>query len=348
MTYPITWVKNTSGGTDTWVGQELADVEYYQIQDHERVQWSNDDKVLNDIASTNLTVCLDNSGTTDLSGTATQINQLKNSTIEISNLPKTASTSVTNAVEVVIHKPDVVSTELVTHDWTKKKTWYNKSVQVVDEILSDSGDGLTFNSANTFWIDLYHGNVYDEDTIMAATSNLYKVEIQIDDVLQDFEDGYTIDFDTGNVVFGSSQSGNVIKATYSYATTSEWVLKPNAGKTIIIEHSEIQFSVNSVLHSPIQFEIWAYDPNDPPNKIMYTAKKYKNGKDLIGTANQGQGYIPAFDNLSQNILVFPWNYVGVIPVNYSQGTELRVRIMDDQPYVGEYATGTFYISVKDE
>lgn len=78
MSLNICWAKNTSGADKTWVGQLISNSAYYQIQDGERHLWQNDDTVLSDISSGNLTVAKDDSGTNDISGVSDQLNWLKN------------------------------------------------------------------------------------------------------------------------------------------------------------------------------------------------------------------------------------------------------------------------------
>lgn len=60
------WIKNNTGSTGTWVGQELADQEYYLIQPQELFNWQTDAQVEIDIASGNLVVSNDGTATGDL------------------------------------------------------------------------------------------------------------------------------------------------------------------------------------------------------------------------------------------------------------------------------------------
>lgn len=56
-------VKNTTGSIGTWVGQQIADGSYYQLQAHEFIQWANVSAVFTDVANGNLVV---NDGAKDL------------------------------------------------------------------------------------------------------------------------------------------------------------------------------------------------------------------------------------------------------------------------------------------
>ena len=74
---------------------------------------------------------------------------------------------------------------IYSHNWCDKTTWYQESTKVTEEVLSDSGDSLTFNSSNTFWIDLTHGRQTNENYIIDETGdNSYIPIILINDVPQ--------------------------------------------------------------------------------------------------------------------------------------------------------------------
>lgn len=74
------WVKNTSGATGTWLGQQLDNNEYYELQAHEDAAWSNDSTVLTDIGAADLTVAKDDSGNNNITDVADAINYLKDDT----------------------------------------------------------------------------------------------------------------------------------------------------------------------------------------------------------------------------------------------------------------------------
>ena len=63
------WIKNNTGATGTWVGQELADQEYYLIQPQELFSWQTDNQVELDVAGGSLVVSNDGAVTGDLSAT---------------------------------------------------------------------------------------------------------------------------------------------------------------------------------------------------------------------------------------------------------------------------------------
>lgn len=71
------WIKNTSGTTSTYNGQDIFDNAYYGIQAHQEIAWANDSILLTDIASGSAIVAKDDSGTTDIVDVNEAINYLK-------------------------------------------------------------------------------------------------------------------------------------------------------------------------------------------------------------------------------------------------------------------------------
>lgn len=247
-------------------------------------------------------------------------------------------TAVQDVPMVAVYKQEGTSGTIISYDWTRKQTWYEKSVRVTGEALTlDSG--LVYNSANTYWIDLNHGFLTDEDDIKAPY--LPKV---YDNGVQLVEDqDFTINYVTGKVTLNQAPAGPVT-ADYSYATISTFTVAPSPGKVLMIDHTELQFSKNVILNnSSIDFDIYVYNPYDLPNKVLYKKKRYKNIRDIINGANLGQGFIPAVAGLQHDVIVFPFNYVTTQPIDSSVGAEIRVSISDHQPFTGEFATVTFYV-----
>lgn len=268
----------------------------------------------------------------------------------------------TGRPEIQTMKPEGSSATRVTHDWCDKTTWYQESTQVTGETMSDSGDGLTFNSANPFWIDLTHGKLYDEYNLSdKKVPKVYDNAVEV-------TTGFTIDYSSGDVTFDSTPTGP-ISCDYWYAGSSCYILAPTPGKTLFIEHAELQFASNIEMNNPMNFQIWVYNPlfnganpvdaddetwypGKPgglnPLKFIYQIIKYKNIRDIINAANLGQGIIPKVSGLVNDVQVFPFNYATVKPFQSSLGAELRVTIDGDIAMTGEWATATFYILSEDE
>lgn len=244
---------------------------------------------------------------------------------------------------------------IVTHNWSDKTSWYQESTRVTGETLSDSGDGLTFESAHGSWIDLVHGKIYREDLISAA----YKAVVKVDGV-EKAERGpwatsggdYQIDYAAGEVTFFASQAGKTITADYSYAGSSLFTIAPLAGKRLWVEYSEVQFSQDVGMQSAICFQPWAYNPADPPNKIpVADATIYKTLDNFIEEANGCYPIIPAMTGargFQQDRLTFPFKYSTMKELFSSMGLEIRVWTEGDAVFDGEYGTATFYCTCHDE
>ena len=247
---------------------------------------------------------------------------------------------------------------MVTPNFCDKTTWYTASQRVTAETLTDSGDGLTFTSAHQSWINLYAGTVFDEDVTNQEGPYTVSVEsdatpmAMVDPLYPEGGGDYTVNFAAGTLTFAASQTGKTVTATYSYATTSDWVLSPDPGKAIDIEVVEAQFSSNIVFKDTIKFEIWGYNPADLPNKIMYGETSYKSMRNFVDEALGSYPVIPVIGGdegrgLTAAIYGFPFRYGTIRRLTSASGLELRIRLAHDIQFTGEHATATFYCTVRD-
>lgn len=252
------------------------------------------------------------------------------------------------AIPVINLKPEDSSFTLATHDFCDKTTWFTNSVGMVDETLTTSDD-LTYSAVNDFFINVIDAIINRQDLHQDKA-----IVIKVDDVV--VTSGFTINHRNGEVVFDIAQTNKVVKCSYHYATNSEWIIGPSEGKTMIIEHSEVQFAKDVEINTPLRFEIWAGNPyyaveGHPYQgmpKIPYSNIQYNSVRDLINEANLGTGFIPKMGDMPDDILVFPFNYISVKAFKYSQGAELRIRAVNDLELTGSYGTATFYLLSKDE
>ena len=242
--------------------------------------------------------------------------------------------------KVAVYEPEGDFLSYSSHDWTDRTTWFQESTRVTGETLT-LDTGLIYDSANSYWIDLQNGKVSNEDSLSAP----YLPKIYDNAVEQTIGTDYTIDYDNGKVTFTSTPTGPVT-ADYSYENGSTYTLAPASGKIMRIEHAEIQFSQNVVMKT-INWEFWAYNPADLPNKMLVEERVYKNEKDILNISNLGYK-VPAFGALTQDVIVLPFNYSRVIDMKASQGVEVRVRLPGDVPLGGEFGTITFYTIEEDE
>lgn len=267
-------------------------------------------------------------------------------------------------VETAIYtgKAGSKSVSLVTPDFSDRTTWYQKSVQVVSETLTDSGNGLTFTSAHPHWINIYHGKLtYTHKQIPKRDGTYGKhanwaASITVNGSAAS---NFTIDYALGTVTFGSSQTGNTVVATYWHndgiAHPSEWLLTPPAGKKYLVEHMEMQASVGVVLADTLRFEIWAGSSlatyGTFPDYLFEAGygqmrADYRNANDFINAANLGQGTVAKFGSLTKEVIVLPFNYIQAFYLDSAFGATFRMVLLNDIPYAdADIATGTFYTQI---
>jgi len=278
-----------------------------------------------------------------------------------------------NQVEISDNKLPVtpeprVGTEAiyVTPNLCDECTWYEGSTRVTDEEATDSGDGLTWNLTADALIDMYHGRVHDEDGYVQdqkddnpGSPHGYKIVVKVDTVektertpFADSGGDYVVDYDNATITFSSSQAGNTVEVSYSKPNGFIYTIAPDNGYYIDIEKSEVQFSKNVEMNDTILFEIWAYNPEDLPNKMKVKEQIYKKTRDFIDEAEGTFPVVPAFGGAarghSQEIYGFPFHYGTVKRLCSSQGAEIRVKIENDIVFGGELATATFYLTAKAE
>lgn len=335
MAFSTCYVKNISGSLKTYVGQELQPGQEYQIEDNERTNWIYSDVVIAAIVNGDILI---GNGSVYFSSYHDQLSCLRSDLVVVSNFGPTDELGIPS---VVAQKPTGTSLSISSHNFCDPCTWFGQSVRVTDETLTLES-GTTYSSLHNYWIDLDHGRHYGEDQIKSS----YLPVIKIDDVT--VTTGFTINFEQGQVTFDSAPSGTVT-ASYSYATGSRYTLQPPPGHQYTLEHTEVNFSVPTNITSQIVFEIWAYNPYDLPNKVKVHGFKYKSAKDFVCTSNLGQGVISAFGELTQDIIVLPYNYGCSSALLSSQGVEVRVYLHDDTPLAdGELGVVTFYVKVNAE
>lgn len=266
---------------------------------------------------------------------------------------------------------------MVTHDLTDRTSWYQKSVQVVTETLANpSTDLLTYTSANPWWVNVtgasskltYTYNQIPKRDGSYALHTAWDTLVYVDGVLQATA-AYVINYVTGVITFGAALTeGAVVTATYwhnnNVAQPSEWLLVPPAGKKYLIQHVELQFTKPCVINDTIRFEIWAGLVLAGPPKAVNTAGygtfsqgyyaagygqgryDYRNMRDIINAANQGQGFIEPIGEITQPVIIFPFNYVQAIGVDSAVGALFRMVLLNDIAITGgNLATATFYLQV---
>ena len=252
---------------------------------------------------------------------------------------------------VVPEKRIGAALDVSTHNFCDKTTWCYGSKRVYDEKPSII-DSKSVQLKNNYIIDVVHGKLSKEDSMLSS----YKVIVTCDgtDVCEytpfesDYEDCiYTVDYENGVITFDEDITDKEILVTYSYAVSSEWRLIPQEGKKIVIEKSEVQFSDNIAYTDAIDFEIWAYDANDLPNKKIINRNSYKSVHNFVDEASGAYPIIPPVGDKKQPTIGFPFNYNTVTEINSKFGVELIIKTRNNRVLGGERSTATFYCTIHD-
>jgi len=242
---------------------------------------------------------------------------------------------------------DLIEASRVTfysQNFCDKCTWYSKSTGVEDEELTPDGSYETYSAAHDHWIDLYHARVSDEDDLVESYPIVVKVNGQtktMDTPLGPGADGdFSIDPVNGEITFHEAlTSEDVVTATYHYATTSEWIMAPEAGKNIELLSAECQMSKNITINDTIKYTIYV---GETPVKV----KKYKSALDFIAESNGAYPLVPAFGGakrgLSSDMLIFPWLYKSKTTLHSALDMKVAVELDNDVVCTGEAAIVAFY------
>jgi len=281
------------------------------------------------------------------------------------------------AARVAIAPLEGSETIYSTHNFVDPTTWYSQSTRVTNEVLTDSGNGLTWDSINPIWIDMVSGKVQDEDGIIEEEAERtpshhgWSVVIKVDDVVKTMREplessggDYTVNYSTGKIIFFSSQAGSVVKATYSKESGSGWRLKPMPNKILDIIDAEAQFSADVDMTDTLEFavkgpiDIFAPQmlqsnggPYPPGTMIPLVTQKYKKFTQLI---DEARGAYPVISSIggtrgvSAAIYGFPFQYSTTRELKSSLGLELWISLVHERKFGGQHATATFYCTSRSE
>jgi hypothetical protein len=139
-----------------------------------------------------------------------------------------------------------------------KTAWWSGSAAVTEETLTDSGDHITYNMANTSIIDLTHAKVFNEHNVLTANpACAVLVEVQVagtgpwvaktQNKWLTTDGDYDVDFENGDVIFNSALGAtDLVRASYSYADKYDFKVQPAAGKKLLILYTELQYTPEDV------------------------------------------------------------------------------------------------------
>lgn len=246
---------------------------------------------------------------------------------------------------------------LITHNFADKKSWYSNSTRVVDKVLFPvNGDYTKYAFADEV-IDVENGRITFENKLLSPYSESYIPKLKKNG--QSITTGYHIDYINNVINFDLTLvPSDVLTATFYKVNDSTFTIAPAAGKSLVMEHVEVQFSKNvDFLSKQFWFDVWATNPyniNGPKIRAAVPVI-YKNVKDFINESNNTLSVeVPAIGELTQPSYIFAWKYPASRVLKSSTGVEIRIFIFD--PVTGsksnlysskdnnniEIATATFY------
>jgi len=283
----------------------------------------------------------------------------------------TNKTTGDNRIRVAVEKSDAEGIDFYTHNWADKTTWYEDSARIVSETLSDAGDRTTYSCVNQNIIDMYHGKTTQEDDIFDAQGNSYRVEVKVSGVVKTEQDphygsggDFTVNYPSGTVTFLSQQpSGANVEMTYHYARSSIFTVNPPVGKKLNIDTVEVQFSDDIEVTDTIVFDTYGladvFAPQLVPSVlpsgtlIKIDTFKYKTMNDYQNAALRSYPKYPplggsGWRGQQAGVHVFDWDYLKSKSIFSSYGMKVVLRLEHDEPFLGAYATATFYCGLENE
>jgi len=240
--------------------------------------------------------------------------------VDLANVDITSNAE--RAIKMAPTKLEGSSTQLFSHDFCDKTTWYGESLKK-DQVLT-SQDNLIFKGSETFWIYLVHGNVPHEDRI--ATD--YATVIRVDGAI--LTTGYSIDYAKGEVTFDQAQTG-VVTAVYNHAVGSSWSIKPKDGRILKIIGTTVKFTSDvELLGQSIDMQLFI--GGNPMGEII----RYKNVKDLMKCSTASPSKIQGFGDVLGEVNFLPFDYLTSKDLKSSLLMEIKIWLSQDKECNGEF------------
>lgn len=272
---------------------------------------------------------------------------------------------------VSLKPPEGSRLDIISPNWCDRTTWFESSIEVVDEVLTDSGDHMTYSPAlERPWIDVNHFKITGERALRAK----YSVEVKVNDVAKTedppggFTNDYHVNYATGQVVFNVAlDPADVVKATYYYENGSLWTIKPEAGKCLRVTEVEVQFSENVQILDAVIFQAYGLveafapqllDTAEPPGPYPAGTKiplgdptVYQCMMDYINEASLAYPQIPQMGGATSHpramkgpVQIFRWPYAerAATDLHGSKGMEIRISLEANTALGGDVAVATFF------
>ena len=264
---------------------------------------------------------------------------------------------------------------VITHDWFKRDTWYQKANYTGNCVLTNESGNQVYANNIPWWIDSYHSKLCDEQYLKGSGGVSLRAKViygGVTGVEQDPHYGsggdYTIDYSGGKVVFNAPLSGDpVVTASFHYspeaAGRSTFTIKPPSGYIYQIEGSKIVFSEDVVATDTLRFAAYGYVQSFAP--YLTGAPYYyplntmiplgndsvaKGFEDLLAWACVPTENLPALGGSGWRgatpSIQLVWEYPTLTNLDASKGMEIRISCDHDIPWQGRTAKATFRGSIK--
>lgn len=271
-------------------------------------------------------------------------------------------------VKIVAEKTSASTITFYSHNWTDKTTWYEKSIRITEEAIN-YGDNLNYQLSHQNIIDSYHGKYTNEDFILDSQGYSYRVSVSVDGYVKTEQDphygtggDYLINYSDGYIIFLQEQDpDSIIYATYHYATSSIFTIKPGVGKQLKFGVVEVQFSNDVEIKDSVIFQPYGYVDVFAPQYLQSNGGPYPSGtkiplgnpiiyktiQDYLNDSRKSYPIYPALGGsgwrgMDTSCIIMDWDYEGDKILRSDYGMEIRVYLQHDSAFGGEWATFTCY------
>jgi hypothetical protein len=264
----------------------------------------------------------------------------------------------------------------VSHNFCDPCSWWHHCSEHVAQPTT-SGDQLTYAITDHLnLIDVRHKRLYEEhlidNTTVAPTgttmTNILPTVLvdaaPLDTANEDAttgDDRYTIDYETGEVVFAVARDGGeVITATFRKATSSKYCFKPSANKKLVLTDAEIDCSEDVDMVTGFETHVYgSHTTLTAGNKALVSRRVYNSMHDFHAAARRFWGPLPSGFGGSGGVAspkwTFEWQYsrsdsfydtanyrdlnidAALVTLNYVESL-----LAGDTPFGGSVMTITFY------
>jgi hypothetical protein len=305
-------LKNNKATADVWKGMTIQPGTYYTIQtEAERISYVSDSfKTFPDVGSGDLIV---NDGDADIEDPIAGWDYLQKNNIVVSLNESHTGDGITQVALRKSYRDS--SRSFTTPDYSNPCTWYFNKTQVTGETLTTSDDTI-YNSGrdvtdwNHYWMDWRRIPNNARVDYPELKLKVYKNDALI-------TTGYTVDSTNGVITFGTANDpADVIKVDYCYGIDASFELAPVAGKKLLVDYVEVQFSQGCTFNGdiPLMFQAIYNGPAIAPLGIpLNTDVAVKNYEyyDADDFLNESTGTMvgESFGRLTKQYLVLPWSYL---------------------------------------